>query len=272
MTEGAGLSQSRSWLTPLRSVLAVLGIALWFVCLVPPVAGWSSRYEFAQTIQYGVFAFCVPVLLAAGAPWRRLGLASRESHRVDDDGVQVSPLQPQFFDRIAIARTRATGDRRAISLAGIFIVLEIFWRVAPVVDYLATHAWLAFFESLSFVGAGVALFLSLIESPPLSPGTGRVYRIGISAAVMWTIWVIAYLDGMSQSSWYHAFHHVAGHGLSRSADQQFSSGSIWLISAVVFLPIVFWNLVHWLQSEEDPSDELYRMLRQERSRGFFGTA
>jgi len=30
---------------------------------------------------------------------------------------------------------------------------------------------------------------------------------------------------------------------------------------------VFWNLVHWLQSEENPTDELNRMIRRERSIG-----
>jgi hypothetical protein len=42
---------------------------------------------------------------------------------------------------------------------------------------------------------------------------------------------------------------------------------MWFLSAAAFLPLVFWNLVHWLQSEENPTDELNRMVRRERILG-----
>jgi len=93
----------------------------------------------------------------------------------------------------------------------------------------------------------------------------------MATAVMWAAWVVAYLDGMSNTSWYDAFHHVAGHGVSLAADQQFSTGAVWFITAGVFIPIIFWNLVHWLQSEEDPNAELVKLIREDRTRGFFGT-
>jgi hypothetical protein len=72
---------------------------------------------------------------------------------------------------------------------------------------------------------------------------------------------------MSHSSWYQAFHHFAGHGISAAADQQFTAAAMWFLSAAAFLPLVFWNLVHWLQSEENPTDELNRMVRRERILG-----
>jgi hypothetical protein len=40
----------------------------------------------------------------------------------------------------------------------------------------------------------------------------------------------------------------------------------------VFVPIVFWNLIHWLQSEEDPNEEIIKLFRQEKEHGFFGSA
>ena len=42
---------------------------------------------------------------------------------------------------------------------------------------------------------------------------------------------------------------------------------MWFISGCAFVPVVFWNLIRWLQSEEDPDEELHRLLRQERIRG-----
>ncbi len=150
-------------------------------------------------------------------------------------------------------------------------VLLIFWRVAPVVDALVRYRWLVVVEALTLVIGGVPMFSNLIESPPMKPGTLRPYRIGISAGVMWVAWVVAYLDGMSHTSWYNVFHHTAGQGLSLAADQQLSAAAVWFISGAVFIPLIFWNLIYWLQSEEDPNEELQKMVRQERTRGFFGS-
>ncbi len=263
--------QSRSWVEPLRLGLSIVGLVLVVLFLVPPVSTWAGKYQFVESLQFAVFAFAVPALLVSGAQWRRVGLASGESLEVNEDGGQVSPTHPRFIDRVAIERTKGSHQRRAVLVASLFAVLSIFWRVAPVVDFLVRHPWMAWIEALSLILPGMALFSNLIESPPLRPGTLRPYRIGISAGVMWSAWVVAYLDGMSHDSWYHAFHHVAGQGISLSADQQLSAGLIWFVSAAVFIPIVFWNLVYWLQSEEDPSDELQRLVRDERTRGFFGS-
>ncbi len=232
---------------------------------------WALKYQFVESLQFSIFAFAAPALLVAGAQWRRIGLASRQEHEVDADGSLVSPQSPKFIDRIAIVRAKGSHQRRAVFVALTFAAITVLWRVAPVVDYLVRHQWMVWVEAITLIVSGSALFTNLIESPPMKPGTLRPYRIGISAGVMWTAWVVAYLDGMAHVSWYHAFHHVAGKGISLAADQQLSAGLIWLVSAAVFIPIVFWNLVYWLQSEEDPNDELQRLVRDERTRGFFGS-
>ena len=263
--------RSADWVRPLRSACAVVGLVLWLGFLLPPFFTWARRYEFVQAIQYCVFAFWVPALLVIGAPWSRLRLASNESYAVTPSGERVTPLRLRLVDRWQLRRSNGSGQSRAIALGVTFTALAIFWRVAPIVDGLVRYPWLSIVEALSLLVVGGALFSDLVESPPIRPGAPRTHRIAISAIVMWAVWVVAYLDGMSHVSWYHAFHHVAGRGISQAADQQLSAGSIWAMTAATFLPIIFWNLMHWLESEEDPSDELYRLVREERTRGFFGT-
>lgn len=234
---------------------------------MPPVSSWAHRYEFMQAVQYSFFAIIIPALFVAGAPWRRLGLASREPHVVDSDGKLLSPRELRVMDRLAISRSRVIGHAGAIALLVGFIAVAIFWRIAPVVDFTNQHLWMLIPESLSLIMVGCLFWLDLIESPPASPGVTRPFRIAMSAVAMWSVWVVAYLNAMSYDSWYRSFHHVMGHGVSLSADQQLTAGLMWALSAFAFLPVVFWNLIHWLQTEEDPSDELGRMLRQERSIG-----
>ncbi len=148
--------------------------------------------------------------------------------------------------------------------------MAIFWRLAPVVDYTNRHGWMLVPESLSLVVVGGLLWLDLIESPPMSPAVSRPFRIAMSAIAMWSVWIVAYLNAMSHDSWYSSFHHAVGGGLSLWADQQLTAGFMWTLSAMAFLPVVFWNLIHWLQTEEDPTDELVRLLRQERALGSTG--
>jgi len=271
VTQNAPLAVAADPKRSFRNVLAVLGLALWLLCYVPPLWGWSERFEYVQALQFLSFAVLVPALLATGAPWHLLGLASsRASLKVDEDGHVLTQRRLRPFERHAITRTRQESNRRVAVLMTSFLALLIFWRVAPVVDFEVRHGFVVLIESWSLVGSGLALWLDLVNSPPLSPGTTRPYRIGMATISMWAVWILAYLDAMSHSSWYNVFHHIAGHGISQSADQQFTAAAMWLFSAGAFLPVIFWNLIHWLQSEENPSDELQRMVRREKTYGPYG--
>jgi cytochrome c oxidase assembly factor CtaG len=255
VTIAASAAPRRTWVPRFRRQLALLGVLVWLACLVPPMTSWSHRYEFVQAIQFAIFGFWVPPLVAAGAPWLRWRVA-----RIGASGELVGLLHER----------RRVSQGRVLSFTALFLVTSILWRLAPMVNALTEHEWVVVLEALTLSGTGVALMCDLIESPPLHPGVSRPYRIGISAAVMWSAWVFAYLEAMSHVSWYRAFQHVAGRSVSVSADQQLSAASVWFMTAVVFVPIIFWNLVHWLQSEEDPDDELYQLVREEKTRGFFG--
>ncbi|MHB8380227.1 MAG: cytochrome c oxidase assembly protein [Acidimicrobiales bacterium] len=253
-----------------RNLLAGAGFLLWLLFLSPPLSTWARSYEYVQATQYCFFAVVIPFLLVAGRPWRWLGLSSSEPILVDNDGVLVSPARPLLFDRVAISRAKHNSHRRPVALTILFIGQSILWRSAPMVDALVRHGWLVGVEALTLMAGGVFLWVDLVEAPPFRPGATRPYRIGISTVSMWTVWVLAYLMAMSQNSWYRDIHHVAG-GLSQSADQQFSAGAMWFLSALAFLPVIFSNLNRWLKSEEDPDEELYQLVRRDRTRGFFGT-
>ncbi len=267
MSEGTSSSGSVKAIRTFRNYVCVFGLLLLILCCVPPFWGWSQRYEYIQAMQFISFSVLIPALFVVGAPWRWIGLASSQPPSIDDDGHFEIERPPRLIDRYVLVRPRQTSNVRAIWLMVAFIALTIFWRAAPVLDFTVRHGWVVVFESLSTLVVGVVLWTDLVESPPLSPGATRPYRIGMSAVAMWAIWVLAYLDAMSHSSWYSVFHHVAGHGISQAADQQFTAAVLWFSSAAAFLPLVFWNLVHWLQSEENPTDELNRMIRRERSIG-----
>jgi len=263
MTSSEVTVPSRAWVPGFRGLLSILSILVLIIAIVPPMWNWSLRYEFVQAIQFCLFGFAAPALFAVGAPW--LGFRhSLEPASLDN--------QPAWFRRWNARRVREKAQFRVLSAATAVIIASIFWRVAPVVNALVHHSWLVPVEALTLFVSSVFLMVELVESPPLAPGISRPYRIGVTAVVMWCAWIVAYLAGMSHDSWYTAFHHVAGSGISASADQQFSAGFVWFLTAAVFVPIIFWNLIHWLQTEEDPNEEIIKLFRQEREHGFFGSA
>ncbi len=49
-------------------------------------------------------------------------------------------------------------------------------------------------------------------------------------------------------------------------DQQLTAGVMWGVAGACFIPLIFWNLLQWLSSEEDPDEELHRLVREERRR------
>ncbi len=221
--------------------------------LTPPVARWAHSYEWVETLQFANLGIVAPALLAAGAGWRSVGLGP-------------------FVEYLARMRRRHHEPWRTAVFVGIELAAFVMWRVPVTVDWLAGSSWRALVEALVLLPAGVGFWLECIESPPLSPRTTRPVRIAAAAIAMWTIWVLAYLVGLSHVAWYRAYPHPAGAGLSLAADQQVTTGVLWFVSACTFIPVIFWNLVLWLHSEEDPDQELYRIAKLEHRRNADGNS
>jgi cytochrome c oxidase assembly factor CtaG len=249
-----------------RMVLLIGAGVLMVVFLVPPLSVWARRFEFVEALQFTIFAIVVPVLFVAGSPWRLCGLATQVQPEVaalmTGAGAGLPPV-----DRLALARVRHPDAYRSVFFGLLFLVGAVLWRIPPTVDALARHPWLVVVEAIVLLVVGAGLWLELIESPPLTPRLTRPHRIALAAVCMWTVWVLAYFVGLSHGSWYHAYSHHPGGTLSLSADQQLTTGTMWFVSGCAFIPVVFWNLIRWLQSEENPDQELHRLMREERTRG-----
>ena len=200
--------------------VCLLGAAglLAIVVLVPPLSGLARRYEFVEALQFSVLAMELPALVVLGA--------------------RSAPRRP--------ARRRPG----SAFYLGLFMGAVIAWRTPVAVDALQRLPWLVAAEVLSLVPVGAGFWLQLVQSPRGLPASNRPVRAAMADVAMWTVWIVAYLVGFSSSSWYKAFHHVAGRGLSTAADQQFSTAVLWFMAAVAFMPVVFWNLAAWLRSED----------------------
>jgi cytochrome c oxidase assembly factor CtaG len=225
------------------------------LALVPPLATEARRTEYAAALQFSLFAITIPALVALGAPWRLLGLARTDAGE-----------RPRLTDRLADRRRRHRELPWSLAFLAADLGVAIAWHAPGPVSTLGSHGWLAPIEGVALLGFGLGLWLELVSSPPLEPRSGHLRRVVLAAFSMWAFWILAYVTGLSNHGFYHNFHHTGG-GLSAAADQQISSVVLWFVAAAAFIPVIFWNALTWLQSEEDPDTELQTLARAERRRG-----
>lgn len=217
-----------------RPWLALAGVAAAAVVLLPPVGTAARQYEFAQAVQYAVLAVAAPALVVTGAPWRHV--ASR------------------LAARLAFARSRKPAARRAWAVLVGYLVVALGWRLPACVGALVRYPVLTVAEAVTLIAAGCALWLELVESPPLLPRVSRPQRAALAALPMWAMWASAYIMGFSRVAWFAALAHPRGLGVV--ADQQIAVAVLWAIPGLCFVPVIFASLITWLRDSADPDDEL----------------
>ncbi len=255
MRAGGGLAR-RPWLALSAAVLTV-------ILLVPPVGTLARQYVFVEALQFVLFATAVPALLVLGAPWRLLGL--------DQPGRLRQLRHTSRLARLVMPQPGGTGAAHAMLALGAFLAVVIGWRLPASVDALARVPGLAVAEMAVLVAAGAALWLELVESPPMLPRLSRPGRAVFAALPMWGIWVLAYILGFSGSAWYAAYHGAVG-GLGTIMDQQLATGVMWAVPAICFIPVIYAMIVGWLHESTDPNEELGKITSPEGPAGQAGQA
>jgi len=259
-TAGERAPIAPSWLRP---ALFVTALVLLVAVLVPPLATLARRYDSFEALQFSVLAVVVPALAVVGAPWRRLRVTGGPSA-----SAARSARIPGRSGGSFLLRRRRPGYARATCVLAVQLGLIIGARSVPVVDALVRHPWLVLLEAACLLAGGIPLWLEMVESPPVRPTLPRPARIALAAFTMWTIWVSAYLVGMARGSVYRDLHRLPGPGLSFGADQQIAAFVLWWIALACFVPVIFWNLVAWLRAEEDPDEEMRKLVRENKRRAW----
>lgn len=224
------------------------------VALCPPVGTVAHQYAFVETVQFALLAFAAPALLVFGRPWPN----ARRGGPWDALARRLEALE----DR----RRHHPYVWRALVYVVIYVGLVILWRTPAWMDGLARHEWLVAPEALSLGVAGTGVWLELVGCPPFSPRLPRPWRAVVAAVCMWPVWITAYVEGFAHVAWYRAFDHSGGL-MSASMDQEIATGILWFTAALTFVPVVFADLVRWLQHDEDPDAELRKLVRAAKRTG-----
>jgi len=199
--------------------------------LLPPVAAYARQYAYAQALQFLIFAVAGPALLVLGTPWRS---------------------RPPAWRPGSGGRRGGPGGRAAVRLVA-FIALVVSWRLPVIVNALARNPALVAAEMVTLLAAGTGVWLELVSTPTAPSQLPRPARAAMAAAAMWTIWILAYLTGMSGATWFAAYHQGAPGSLSAAADQQIAVAILWAVPALCFLPVIYHMVIAWLGSTASPA-------------------
>jgi len=117
---------------------------------------------------------------------------------------------------------------------------------------LAADPVLALAELVTLAAAGSGVWLELAGPGHPRQPLPRPLRAAMAAAAMWTIWIIAYITGLSHASQTAAHGGTAG-ALSVAADQQMAIAIMWAVPAICFVPVIYALVISWLGEREDPA-------------------
>ena len=222
-------------LARLRPVLAPLAIVVAVAVAVPPVATDARHNAAVQALQFAIFAAVVPALLVLGWPARFTTTA------------RARPVGSQHGDRATL--------RAAVSLLPC-LALVVVWRVPAVLAALARDPALVAVELVTLVAAGAALWRELARPSAAREPLPRPLRAAMAAVAMWTIWVIAYVTGMSAGGATPAAPGV----LSTVAERELGVGVLMAVSGLCYVPVVFVMALSWLNDRENPDAEARELI------------
>ena len=189
------------WLARAMPCMAPAAVVLALIMVLPPAASYARQDAFVQALQFVIFAVPVPALLVLGitslsrrAAWRSSG------HGTPPMAGRAGPCRVRRLLARPAGRLAGTDRREAGSAAAkvfVFAALVVTWRLPAVLDALASHPALAAAELVTLAGAGSAVWIDLLAAVPLRRPLPRPLRAAMAAVAMWTIWIVAYITGMS---------------------------------------------------------------------------
>jgi cytochrome c oxidase assembly factor CtaG len=217
------------------------GLLAVILALLSPVAYWAAHDIWDRSLQDVLLANVAPVFLVLGAPWLvlRRGLPfgrPRAPAAAAAPGPRPAATQAQV--------------RRAVGTVIVFNVVWCAWHLPVLYDAALRHPAVYAAEVVSYLGLGVAFWLQIIGSRPLSPVLTPLRRVALVGASV----VVSTLLGMvlvfGYGLAYPAYAGPGQHVLSVVYDQQAGGAVLWVLVLPVYITVGVALLIQWLNDEE----------------------
>jgi putative membrane protein len=236
------------------------GVAVVLLALVSPLAYWSRVFIWVRSLQDLLLAVVAPPLIVLGAPWLPLGRGLdilRHRGRRPAAGMPSGPepAGPGLAGTGAgrgPARPAVGWLSRPVAVTVAFTVLWCGWHVPVLYDAALRYPVVFAAEVVSYLGVGVAFWLELIGSRPLTPRFPPLQRVMLIAGTVLSSTILGMVLAFGASVIYPAYRTATGHHhlLTVVADQQVGGAILWVLVLPPYIIAGIALLTRWLNDEE----------------------
>jgi len=234
------------------------GLFVVVLALLSPLAYWSARYIWVRSVQDVLLANLAPAFLVLGAPWLvlRRGLPFRwpRAHGPGRDpaiGRGAGPGRGADPGREPDPGRAARLARMSVLTVIAFNVAWCGWHLPALYDGALRYPAAYAAEVVAYLGLGMAFWLQLIGSRPLSPALAPLRRVALLAGTV----IVSTVLGMVLVFGYGlAYPGYAGPGhrvLSVVYDQQAGGAVLWVLVLPAYVTAGVALLIRWLNDEEE---------------------
>lgn len=239
-----------------RAVAFQAGLLLAVLAVVSPVAFWSYRYIWVRNFQDVILAIAAPALIVLGAPWlplrRGLGLAVRDRRAAGSDaaGRDWSPGWPAL----------------PIVVTVMFCVVWWVWHLPGPFDAAVRSPAVYALEMITYLAAGILMWLQLVESPPLRPQLPPLRRIALVLVLAASGTVLGLIRAYGPGVAYPAYLESGRSVAAVVSDQQAGGAILWVIPLIPLSILAVGLATRWLSEEEsEPSAADFDRLLKHKS-------
>lgn len=249
-----------------RAVAFQAGLLLAVLAVVSPIAFWSYRYIWVRNFQDVILAIAAPALIVLGAPWlplrRGLGLAVRDRRAA---GAPAAPREPGGSD--AAGKDWSPGwPALPIVVTVMFCAVWWVWHLPGPFDAAVRSPAVYALEMITYLAAGILMWLQLVESPPLRPQLPPLRRIALVLVLAASGTVLGLIRAYGPGVAYPAYLDSGRSAAAVVSDQQAGGAILWVIPLIPLSILAVGLATRWLSEEEsEPSAADFDRLLKHKS-------
>ncbi len=241
-------------------IMFLIGMFVLSVTFFSPVMYWSMVYLYMHMLVHVLVMIAVPPFIVGSKPWTLMSMGIPE----------------RFIPRVKSIASMLKGGLLApvvgfvtnpLVALSYFILIMWLWFYPPLMTYAVTNKYVMDLMHLTFITAGMGLFLQLIDSPPFPKRVKNpVIRLGMILIGTYSSFMLAMLLGLSSGPWFSVYSHIPGKTLSGMADQQIAASVLWVMCMEPFVYTAYYNIKLWMSQSDageynEPTPWLKRIRR-----------
>ena len=230
-----------------RAVAFQLGLLLAVLAVVSPLGHWSYRFIWVRDFQDVILAIAAPALIVLGAPW--LPLRWGMGLRARDQRVAGAPGEADA-DETARRDWSPGWPALPIVVTAVFCVVWWAWHLPGPFDAAVRTPAIYALEIITYLAAGILLWLQLLESPPLRPKLPPLRRVALVVLLAASGTVLGLIRAYGPGVAYPAYLNFGRSVSAVVSDQQAGGAILWVIPLIPFSILAVALAIRWLSEDE----------------------